>query len=388
MGLGAIITCGDGNAKLDDQLTGWVIEVRVEQKLSEPTKVAIRFEDDLCDGGLELENRNELKAGQTLGLFVPLGSTLSCLCRGPITRVRTAAMTGGTGSWREVVFNDRRVELDRAGIQANYTGKESDAATTILQGYGFTPDVQATAKDYPETQKLQQRESDLAFLKGIARRNNMEFWLTYDVVGAVPPFAVTTNAKIRSSPPRSDTSATAISLPPLPPVLAPDPGRVIRINPLPADVVSVYRFEVRVDSERPNAARGFASDARSGTQSKQSATPADPPLDQRATTIVDLGVGDRTLLTSAAATDPLDQYLAQQAELTEAAWFVQVDASATLAQLGFVVEPHQVVDVQYAGDQLSGPYQVTETIHVINPANHLVDFKLRANGLRNLGAAA
>ena len=387
MGLGAIITHGEGNEKLDDQLTGWVMEVRVEQKLSEPTKVAIRFEDDLCDGGQILQNRTELRAGQMLGLFVPLDSTMTCLCRGPITRVRTAAMTGGTGSWREVVFNDRRVELDRAGIQANYTGKESDAATTILQGYGFTPDVQATPKNYPASQKLQQRESDLAFLKAIARRNNMEFWLTYGVAGAAPPFVVTTTAKLRSSPPRPDTSPTALTLPALPPVLSADPARVVRINPPSDQVVSVYRFEVRVDSERPNAARGFAMDAQSGSQSQQSATPSDPPLDTRATTIVDLGVGERTLLASATATDPLDQYLAQQAELTEAAWFVQVDASAALAQLGFVVEPHQIVDVQYAGDQLSGPYQVTETVHVINPATHLVDFKLRANGLRNLGAS-
>lgn len=386
MGLGAIITHGVGNEKLDDQLTGWVMEVRVEQKLSEPTKVAIRFEEDLCDGGLVLQNRKELKAGQMLGLFVPLGNTVTCLCRGPITRVRTAAMTGGTGSWREVVFNDRRVELDRAGIQANYTGKESEAATTILQGYGFTADVQTTPKNYPATQMLQQRESDLAFLKAIARRNNMEFWLSYDVSGAAPRFTVTTTAKIRSSPPRPDTVASALA-PAVPPVLAADPARVIRINPPADQVVSVYRFEVRVDSERPNAARGFAQDAQSGSQSQQSATPPDPPLDTRATTIVDMGVGERTLLASASAADPLDQYLAQQAELTEAAWFVQVDASAALAQLGFVVEPHQIVEVQNASSQLNGPYQVTETIHVINPATHLVDFKLRANGLREPGVS-
>ena len=100
-----------------------------------------------------------------------------------------------------------------------------------------------------------------------------------------------------------------------------------------------------------------------------------------------MGVGERTLLASASAADPLDQYLAQQAELTEAAWFVQVDASAALEQLGFVVEPHQIVEVQNASSQLNGPYQVTETVHVINPATHLVDFKLRANGLREPGVS-
>ena len=68
---------------------------------------------------------------------------------------------------------------------------------------------------------------------------------------------------------------------------------------------------------------------------------------------------------------------------TEAAWFVTVDCSATLAQLGFAAAPHQVVDVRNAGERLSGPYQVMKAVHVINAADHFIDFKIRANGLRS-----
>jgi len=40
-----------------------------------------------------------------------------------------------------------------------------------------------------------------------------------------------------------------------------------------------------------------------------------------------------------------------------------------------------IVDVQNATPGLTGAYQVKSAIHVINAADHLIDFKLRANGL-------
>jgi hypothetical protein len=39
------------------------------------------------------------------------------------------------------------------------------------------------------------------------------------------------------------------------------------------------------------------------------------------------------------------------------------------------------VQVSHAGPRLSGAYQVMKTLHVINAADHLIDFTLRANGL-------
>ena len=60
MGFGAIITSGENHQPLDDRLMGWVIEARVEQKLSDATKIALRFEDDLCDGGSEMEGLLEV----------------------------------------------------------------------------------------------------------------------------------------------------------------------------------------------------------------------------------------------------------------------------------------------------------------------------------------
>ena len=48
MGFGAIITSEDQNTPLSDDLLKWLVEARVEQELSAPTRFAIRFEDATC----------------------------------------------------------------------------------------------------------------------------------------------------------------------------------------------------------------------------------------------------------------------------------------------------------------------------------------------------
>ena len=111
-------------------------------------------------------------------------------------------------------------------------------------------------------------------------------------------------------------------------------------------------------------------------------------MNPEAATIDRIHRSTRTALRTALAptiTDQVEQDLAAQAQLTEAAWFVEVDCSSTLNLLGFPVLPHQVIDVRHAGTRLSGPYQVKTATHVINAADHFMDFKLRANGLSGSG---
>lgn len=380
MGFGAILTTGDGFSCLDEEITRWVVEVRVEQELSKPTIYAIRFEDDLCEGNPLVAGRDELQASQVLGIFVRSGSGYECLVHGPITRLRTSSMVGGTGSWVEVRGQDRRIEMDRMAVQATWTGKASEAAERIISAYGYDDDCEETRKDYSDGQNtLNQRGTDLAFLEDIARKNNLELWLSYETSGTPDSFSVDTTVNMRSSPTR--TSAPGLSLPPGPPILRAVGDATVRVQPPPDACASVTRFEAHIDFERPGAARGFAQSADSGEMAEHTTTPADPPLGDERSDIVAVDGVERIAL-AAPVTDPDEHYLAQEALLTEAAWFVQVDCSSTLELLGFPPQPHQVVDVQYAGDRLSGPYQVMKTTHIINATDSFVDFKIRANGLR------
>lgn len=377
MGFGAIITCGEQCAPLDTQAMRWIVEARVEMELSKATRFALRFEEDICEGDPAVARRPELQANQLIGVFVSTeGGKPECLVMGPITRIKTSSMVGGSGSCLEVHGEDRRIEMGRVGIQDSWTGKASDAARSILSGYGFTADVEDTRIEYADDQHaLNQRGTDLAFVEDIARKNNLEFWFTYEA--SATPFGLTLDAvkaNLRSSPKRGGGG------PPAPPVLTADSGIVIDVMPPPKQCVTVTRFDARIDFERPNAARGFAQELSKGEANDNQSTPPDEPVNRDAQTIDLINRESRQAL-APTVTDPVEQALAAEAQLTEAAWFVEVDCSTTLKLIKQPVVPHAIIDVRHAGERLSGPYQVKSATHVINAVEHLIDFKLRANGL-------
>ena len=379
MGFGAIITGGDAFTVLED-IMPWIIEARVEMELSKATKFALRFEDDLCEGDPEVARNPALQSNQMIGVFVRVGEQLHCLVFGPITRIRTSSMVGGTGSWVEVHGEDLRVTMGRVGVQATWTGRASDAALAILGAYNIPGDVEQTTKVYEDAQNgLSQRATDLAFLEDIARRNVFEFWIDYEPseVPGTGGISCTYTAHIKSSPPQPTV--------PGPPVLVAPSDYVIDIHPPPDRCVKVTRFDARIDFERPNAARGFAQQAGSGEDVQTPGEEAVEPVTPDTATIREIDGVDRQAL-APAVTDPDEQQLAERAMLTEAAWFVEVDCSSTLELIDFCVKPHMIVDVQHAGDRLTGAYQVKTATHVINAADHFIDFKLRANGLRQEAA--
>ncbi|HEX8511868.1 MAG TPA: hypothetical protein VF688_02035 [Allosphingosinicella sp.] len=377
MGLGAIITGGENFTVLED-IASSVIEARVEMELSKPTKFAIRFQDDICEGEPVVAGHDALQAEQMIGIFVSAGEALHCLVHGPITRVRSSRMLGGFGSWYEIHGEDRRVLLSRVGVEASWPMKASHAAAGILDSYHFDYEVQETRKNYDEQHPLNQRATDLAFLEDIARRNAMEFWIDYHIAPQ-PPSATTIDCgpmlMLKTSP-HVDNGAAAV---PGPPVLMLNGNYAINVSPPPDQCAKVTKFDVRIDFERPNSAQGFAQSRSGETVDNQggSEQAATTPGSQTLPEIS--GVVRRTIVDP--TPDPDEHYLAQQAMLTEAAWFVEVDCSSTLEMLDFVVKPHMIVAVQYADSRLSGNYQVKSATHVINATDHFMDFKLRANGL-------
>lgn len=382
MGFGAIITSGEGFTVVED-IMPWITEARVEMELSKPAKFALRFDDDICEGDPEVARHSALQSNEMIGIFIRVRDELHCLVFGPITRIRTSSMVGGAGSWVEVHGEDRRVVMNRVGIQATWIGRASEAASAILAAYDIPCEVETTLKEYADEQNgLSQRATDLAFLEDIARKNVFEFWLDYEPseVPGTGGISCTYTARMKSSPPKGGEF-----LVPGPPVLIADAGYFIDVQPPPDQCVKVTKFDVKIDFERPGAALGFSQAAATGesvpTPGEETLEPVTPDW----TTLRQIGGVDRQAL-APAITDPDEQQLAERALLNEAAWFVEVECSTTLEMIDFCVKPHMIVDVRSAGPRLSGAYQVKTATHVINAADHFIDFKLRANGVRLPGA--
>jgi hypothetical protein len=338
VGFGAVITTGPTNMPIGGDLLQFLVEARVEQELTAPTRFAIRFEEDNCEGKPAVLTANEIKPSTMLSILVPAGNGYACLVRGPVTQVKYTAMLGVAGSSVEVHGEDRRVEMDRLSVQAAWSGLASTAATQLLAAYGFVPDVQATTKLYSEHERtLNQSGSDLQFIEQISRESGYEFWLEYDANPpvAVPgaPIAIVETARLQASPPRNAGLAPPV-------LLAPKGTPALRVNVPPDQCPNVTAFQLSTDNERPNAANGAAVNARAGKLDRTQTSDPQPGLGSGPTLVQIDGVKRTVSVTTAGGADELQGK--QEAALVDAGWFVDATASTTAHMLGNVMKPHDI----------------------------------------------
>jgi len=377
MSFGVYITTGESLTRLSTEIFNWLVEVRVEMELSKPTRFALRFEDDICDGSFAVSGSKELKQDEKLGLFIiDENDSLDCLVYGPVTEVKSNSQLGGPGSWIEIHGEDRRVEMSRVAVQAKYTGLSSAAAAGILKAYKFKDDVQDTLIEHDGKKKqLSQRGSDLSFLEDIARKNNFEFWISYEVTGSseLGILSLTETANLRTSPDRDQAGSV-----PQVPVLAAPSSQSLAVNPPRQQCPGVNKFEAKIDYEKPIAAKGNTFDAAGDKAIVDQVVEAPESIDPERPVQVG-GVKREAIIPP--KVDPEEAFLAKEAIVFEQSWFVEVDASTTFEQAGFAIRPHQLIEFTHLDKRLSGSYQVMKALHVITANDHFTDFTVHANGL-------
>jgi hypothetical protein len=380
MGFGASIAIGTGNRPLDADLVGCVAEVRVEQSLDEPTNFAVRFADDIEDGRMRLASDERLKAGTLVTIAVDVDQKPVVLVRGPVTEHRSQMTVGGPGSWFEIHCLDRRDLLDRACVQAAWTGRASDVARSILAATFDSVEVEDTSRTYEENATtLNQRSTDLAFLRQIALRNGLHFWITYE--GSRSPLGggleVVETANFASSPRRPTGGAAAA----LASALAPTTPLALRVHVPSKDCPNVTAFQVNTDSTRPSAYQTGSMRTEDVDPATTDVSDPQPPAGEGSRRLPDIA-GVRRDLCMVGAGDPVETQTRGEAALAEAGWFVQATASTTKHLLGGVLKPHDVVRAIGVGPKL-GPaaFRVKQVTHVINVAEHFMDLALESNGL-------
>ncbi len=382
MGFGAVITTGNGNQPLDADLACCLTEVRVEQSLDEPTHFAVRFADDIEDGQLRLAGDSRLKPDTIVTIAVEVDQALVVLVRGPVTEHRSQMTIGGPGSWFEIHGLDRRDLLDRTCVQAAWTGRASDVARNILAANFDAAEVDDTSRSYEtNATTLNQRSSDLAFVRQIALRNNLHFWITYE--GSRSPLGggleVTETANLAASP-RRPTSGGAAALASAVP-LVPTTKLALRVHVPSKDCPNVTAFQVNTDAARPSTYRAGAMQTESIDPATADVSDPQPPAGDGPVRLPDIAGTPRQLCMTGAG-DPLETQTRGEAALTEAGWFVQATASTTKHLLGGVVKPHDVIGAIGVGPKLgAAAFRIKQVTHVINAAEHFMDLSLESNGL-------
>lgn len=375
MGFGAVIGIGEQNQLLGEDLAGCMVEVRVEQKLDEPTLFAIRFIEDIVDGKPVKASQPALQAGSLITIAAEGESGLQCLVRGPILEQESNMTLGGPGSTFTIKGIDRRDLLDRECRETSWSGTASTAAMSILGPVYPLQDLGVTEKVFgPQGETLNQRGSDLKFLADLAKQNNFHFWITYDCQAVPGALTVLEKAHWTSSPPRPEDGGLGL------PALIPSSGLALRVHVPKESCPNVTAFQLTVDSRRPSQYRGNALNATD--LGKDTATETDPqPASKGGSQRVESLDGARDLCMPGQG-DPQETRTRAQAALTEAGWFVNATASTSRHLYGGLLMPHDVISVEGVGKKNgNAAFRVKDVTHVINAGAHLMDVILQCNAL-------
>ena len=139
MGLGiSIAVDGTSDAELAEATL-----VEVEERMGRATTYKLHYAGEIREGDLPLLMDGRLDAGSEISILVPDDNGRQCIVKGPVTGQSISLQHGGAGSTLLVHGADTTISMDREAKSQVWAGlTDSDAVTSILGNYGFTPDVE------------------------------------------------------------------------------------------------------------------------------------------------------------------------------------------------------------------------------------------------------
>jgi hypothetical protein len=351
MGLGIAIRV-DGEP---DETAASAASVEVIERIGQPTYYRLEYALDIADGDFPLLSESRLGPGSELSILVPAPDADHCLVKGPVYGQQIHFEQGGSGSTLTVMGADSSIKMDREDKVVAWSDvTDSDAASSILSAAGFTPDVEATTASHAEAKHtLIQRETDLAFLRRLARRNGSLFWISCD-----PEGVETANFKR----PVLDGEATL--------------DLIINLSDPQSNVTTL---EISWDVERPTSSEALEVDLNtkediSGPAERSPLTPLGGAA------LVDIATEPRIAHVRAPVDDSGDLTARSEGTLIEASFFVRATGATTLSALGSVLRAHTLVNLRGVGSRHSGLWFCSGVRHTIDATEHRMDFDLIRNG--------
>ncbi len=352
MGLGIAIAVG-GTADAELANATWV---EVYERMGEMTTYRIRYDFDVQEGDFPMLADSRIDAGSDLAIIAPLGDKNNYLVKGPVTGQQIHFEHGSGGSYVEVVGTDSSVKMDReskATLWSDVT--DSDAVTTIVGQYNYTPDVDSTqAGHFENKHTMVQQDSDFRFVRRLAKRNGCLFWVTADENG---------DETAHFKRPPLDGSAS--------------PDLIINLDSNNLDVL-----DLTWDAERPTSADAAQLDLndKSSIDGAVAKSPLNPLGSQ---SLSDIAGDTRSIHLVAPVDDSGDLTGRGEGALIEAGWFVRATSQTSVKAVGDVVRAHTVINLRGAGKRHSGKYFVAGVRHTIDLTAHRMEIELVRNGWGN-----
>ena len=327
--------------------------VEVYERMGEPTTFSLRYQMDIQEQDLPRLRDARLDPGSEIQVLVVADGTANCLVKGPVHSQKIRLLHGGTGSYVDVMGADSSVAMDRA-VQSKVWDavRDSDIVRQIVSTYGLQVDAADTAAMHAEAKHtVVQRDSDLRFVRRLARRNGFLFWLTADSSGAQ-------TAHFRHPPLDG----------------APDTKLVINL-----EKPNLNTLDIAWDVERPTSATALQLNLADKSDIDGS-VPKSPLKLLGDTSLADITRDTRSALVAVPVDDAGDLTSRAEATLVESDFFVRVTGETSPHALGAVLHANTVVELQGAGQRHSGPYFVAGVRHTIDGLAHRMEFELIRNG--------
>jgi phage protein D len=353
MGLGIAVAIG---GTPDPELSGaaWV---EVCERMGEMTTYRMRYDFDISEeGDFSMLVDSRIASGSELAIIAPLDGKNNYLVKGPVTGQSVRFVHGGGGSYLEVTGCDTSVVMDRetkAALWSDLT--DSDAVSTIVGKYGYTPDVDATqAGHFEPKHTLVQRDSDLRFVRRLARRNGFLFWITCDEKGAE-------TAHFKR------------------PALSGSPAGNIDINISTNNIASL---DLNWDVERPTSV--VAGQLNLNDKSDIEGDVVKSPLKSLgAKALADITGDTRSVHVVAPVDDSGDLHARGEGALIESGWFIRAACQTSVNAMKAIVRANTLLNLRGVGKLHSGKYYVASVRHVIDSSAHMMEIELIRNGWGN-----
>lgn len=331
--------------------------VEVYERMGQTTIYRLRYPVSIGGGDFPVLADGRLTAGSVLSVTTAAAAGRGvCLVKGPVYAQQIQLRHGGADSFVHVQGADTSVTMDREDKAALWPDvTDGDAVSNILGLYGLTADVETTpAGHFENKHALVQRETDLRFVRRLARRNGCLFWLTCDAEGAE-------TAHFRR------------------PQLDGEPSAELVINLSGGDAASnLEALEINWDAERPTSATAAGLDMNTKSEI-DGAVAASPLAPLGETALSSIATGTRSLHLAAPADDAGDLRARGEGALIDAGFFVRASCRTTRRALGGVVRAHTVVNVRGAGGRHSGKYYCAGVRHFIDADAHRMEVELLRN---------
>lgn len=329
------------------------LEVDTDFRLADSfrLKLSTHREDD---GSWVFLDDDRLKLWKPVEISVTIGDDEENLIVGYITQIGMHLDPDQGSSFVEVMGMDATCLMNlEEKIQDWPNMSDSDIARAIFSAYNLTPQVDDTAVTHDDkVATIIQRDTDIQFLKRLARRNGFECVVRGDTGYFRKPVLSASAQAVMAAHFGPDTNITFVD------------ARMNAMRPLRAEM-----HQIDFIGKQP-------LDASADTAEQQQLG-----RDAALSLSVPNGVQSKMFVKhELAAAQPEMQNLCR-AWFDEAEWFVQATGEIDSSAYGAVLQTMQPVPIRGVGESFSGVYYVVSVKHVFGTKGYTQQFTARRNAL-------